>query len=222
MNILLTNTRKSITNLLILLIVSTFFACVPYHSKYTYIKGTAAKTVISENFNFRKGMRIAVMPFVESGKDKNGISPLASDKFSAKLMEMGFIVVERSALMAIFKELKLNYTGVLSDKDRKSIGKLLNIDLLVFGTLTYSFIPASYSSQPQLRFIVQENASPPGQITNSRGAYYALGAESIRVIKIETGEIMIMSNVNVGDTQNHSMSEEMAESIKYKLNNLFE
>ena len=142
------------------------------------------------------------MPFITFGNEKEEVNFLVPDKFSRNLMEMGFTVVERTLIEQIFKELQLDYSGTISSENLKKIGKLLNIDLIVFGNVTYAHIPA------------QANAY------NSVGDYYKLIAESLRIVDIETGEVMIISECAPSQEfflAKYSLIEEISESIKQKL-----
>lgn len=177
-----------------------------------YIKGSIATTAISDNFQYKSGIKIAVLPFEEKGKQQTNINIAATDKLSAKLMEMGFIVVERTALESVLEELKLNYISILSDDNRKEVGKLLNADLLVFGTLTYEYEPSSYTSIPMVNFATGQSY---GNISEATGSNYILTSGSIRIVDVESGEVKISSYTK--SIRGYSITEEIAESIRQKL-----
>ena len=194
--------------------------------------GTGAKTIISNNFHFESKKRIAILPFITSA---GTIDVGSADISSVKLMELGFVVVERLQIEQIFKELKLNYSGALSQQEIKKIGKLLNIDMLVFGTVNYRYVPAyAYSkggyykeapaptvsiTQPGV-IPTEEKEWVPGS-SEIRDAYYALESVGIRMVDIETGEVLLSSicraTRDFWTGAYKDISDEIAESIKQKL-----
>ncbi|MDP2763102.1 MAG: CsgG/HfaB family protein [Enterobacteriaceae bacterium] len=147
----------------ILNIIKWFFLlCVIFFScKTVPIKNTKSNNsfddfqkdnaVISNNFNFNKHKRIAVLPFKKTeGLDK-GYDYIVIDKIAMHCMELGFTVVDREQLEQIFNELKLELTGLLSQDNLNRIGKILNIDALVFGTIAY--VNGDFMDSESMRFV---------------------------------------------------------------------
>jgi len=163
--------------------------------------GEYAKTVFSPRYDYEGRRRIAVLPFVNEGKEGTDIG--VADKLSAKLMGAGFTVIDRSQLEALFQELKLNFTGALSNENIKKLGEMLSVDMLVFGTLSYDYIPAQSSAN--LYF------------ASSQGAYHELSNESVRFVDVETGAVVITSFCCEKGYKGSSMAVEIGESIKRKL-----
>lgn len=97
--------------------------------------GSNAKVIISKNFDCKLHKRIAIMPIKTSGNVPEGISEGHTEAFSLRLMEMGFILVERTLLDKILDELKLEDSGILSDKELSRVGNLLHIDMIVYGSV---------------------------------------------------------------------------------------
>jgi len=96
--------------------------------------GYAADVSISKNFNMSK-KRVAVLPFVNSGKE--GFNSFASDHLAQGLMEMGFTIIERQRLQVLFDELQLDMLGNLSISELTKIRQLSGIDIIVFGSISY-------------------------------------------------------------------------------------
>lgn len=113
---------------------------------------TNVTVLISPQFDISKHQKVAVMKF--SG-DPNFDTALnhASDVFSAKLMEMGFTVVERSQLQKVVDELKLSSSGLLTRDDVSRIGRLLNINMLVMGTTDSFYRVTRGCKAASIRFI---------------------------------------------------------------------
>ena len=126
-----------------------------------------AETATSRNFSLKTKNKVAILPFVNEGKE--GTDNAVADKLSLKLMSMGFTVVERTQLERIFSEHKLNFTGALSSKELKEIGKVLSIDMIVFGINNYKYTPGRDSHRKKLV------------------------SQSVRFVDVETGEVMISS-----------------------------
>ena len=92
------------------------------------------KVMISKNFKTNRA-KIAILPFTTNIKDKINYSE--GDKLIAYCMEMGFTVVERKKIQEIMNELQLELNGTLQDSDINKIGKILNIDMIIFGHILY-------------------------------------------------------------------------------------
>jgi curli biogenesis system outer membrane secretion channel CsgG len=106
--------------------------------------------MISSNFKTNQA-KIAVFPFSTNEKEKVNFSE--SDKFIAYCMEMGFTVVERKKLQEILDELKLELTGSIKTSDINKIGKILEIDIIVFGNLQYRRDNGRTSVSQTIRFV---------------------------------------------------------------------
>jgi hypothetical protein len=128
-----------------------------------------ARTVISSRYQHltTQRKRLAVLPFSTS---TGSLDLTTTDVLAMEFMNIGFIVVDRTQLEAIFKELKLNLTGALSPSDVKQLGKVLSVDMLVAGTKRTN-LPGSG--------LLDYIAGPAGL--------------SIRMIDVETGEVQIAS-----------------------------
>jgi len=80
-------------------------------------------------------------------------------------MKLGYTVVERTQLQTIIKELKLEIEG-LTQKDMQRLGKFLNIDAIIMGSLEYEKI-------------------------EGEGGYWWLRSGTMRMIDITTGELVM-------------------------------
>jgi len=58
-----------------------------------------------------------------------------SDALSTELLGYGFIIIERARLAHIMKEHGLSFTGILEKDNAELLGKVLNIDMLIFVTM---------------------------------------------------------------------------------------
>ena len=176
--------------------MATISGCV----KETYRPRNYAELVISDNYNFFKSRRIAVLPFIVSGEKEN-TRYTESDKLSTKLMKMGFTVVERTLLEQVFSELKLSLTGAISPDKLKQIGGMLSVDLIVFGTLEMGYAPARGTGEGC-----------------GQGAYYFLTSVSVRMVDVTTGEVMVSAYCDKDRIPyGRNMIEEIAESIRRDL-----
>jgi len=179
--------------------------------KIAYKPGTAAETVVSPNFQYVQGIKVAVLPFNVTGNPEKKLDYNLSDKLSIKLMKMGFIVVERTQLEFIFTEHNLKLTGMISAQDMKLIGELLGIKYIVFGTLNEEYESAKASGGAYTNIFTGKTQYTP--LRYSGGHYYSY-SESLRFVDINTGEIVISSQTGI---VKGSMVEEMAESIRLML-----
>lgn len=91
---------------------------------------------ISKVSNQIKNKRIAVLPFpYHDGKESRG-STIISERLITKIVSRGKLqVVERALLEKVFNELKLQYTGMISQESAKRIGNILGVEAILTGTL---------------------------------------------------------------------------------------
>ncbi len=192
--------RKVLLSLLPLLLIG----CATMSDNPASISIAGNKIVISERFNSSKHKSIAILPFRNSGKE--GLDYGIADKFSMHCMDLGFIVIERTQLEHIFKELHLELTGVLSKSDLNRIGKILNLDMIVFGTAGYDWVPG-------------------GSFVNAYGGQSIEGRnilvnETVRFVDVSTGEVLISIFANQPEAETKSFSTAMSLLLKDKLNEL--
>jgi hypothetical protein len=194
-------------NLITVLLFSFFiWNCTPRTSgSKRYQHNTSnAKIIISKSFTLNKHRTIAVLPFVSQGRNEK-LDYSVSDKFALHCMEVGFRVVERSQLEKLFLEMNLELSGVLNKSDLNKIGELLNIDMIVFGTINSTWVPG--------KSLILDNYA--GQ----REGYYAYTSETIRFVDVSSGEVLISTFCPANE--DYSMSEEIAKGIKIKLNQIY-
>jgi hypothetical protein len=170
--------------LALILLSFSLFGCAAFQPK------NVANSSISKNFNPEIQQRVTVLPFVVNHRDGQ-VDVSVTDKLSVKLIEMGFVVIERSQLEEVFKELKLNYSGAISNENIKKIGKTLSVDLLVFGSIN---------------FVPQGEINVPDVVT-------------ARFVDVETGEVVI-TGFCCQQNINRSRIMEIANSIQEKLGKL--
>lgn len=76
--------------------------------------------------------KIAITPF--SGSDKELNAALA-DSLGTELIGMGYDLIERSQLEQVLAEQKLSWTGVMPTETAVELGKILNVDALLLGSV---------------------------------------------------------------------------------------
>jgi|CXWL01.1.fsa_nt_gi TolB-like protein len=80
--------------------------------------------------------RLAVLPFhaVSGGDSKTG--QIVSERLVAPLMADGTIeIIERTLLESVTRELRLQVSGLMDPTTVRELGKILNVDALVLGTV---------------------------------------------------------------------------------------
>ena len=124
---------------------------------------------LSQNYHFDKFRRVTIFPFITNKPERHNFH--ISDQLSTQLMKRGYIVIERSQLETILHELKIELTGIINRDDILRIGKLLQIDALIMGSLEYDY---------------QDN-------------YWWLISGSMRMIDVTTGELIVSVYSNAWD-----------------------
>ena len=166
--------KRNTVLILLVLFAYCFMGCASIDpcSKY-------ADVSVSKNFIKDKN-RVAILPFINSGKD--GFDYFASDQLAQELMQLGFMVVERQQIQVLFNELKLDMSGNLSRSDLAKIGQLSSIDVLVIGTVKYTFQPSKASRR------------------RASGATYYANGIALRFIDVASGEVFLSGRCDhIGD-----------------------
>jgi len=79
---------------------------------------------------------LAIMDLeVIRGKDEKAARVMLEELTSALIETGQFVVVERSKLSAVLSEMELSLSGLTSEPAEKMVGRLLNADLILTGTL---------------------------------------------------------------------------------------
>ena len=121
-----------------------------------------AQVGISANFDITTHGRIAVLPFINEGRED--LDYVLSDKFAMHCIEIGFVVIDRALLQKTINDLEIDISKELTRDDLKRISDAVDIDIIVPGTVIYS--------------------------VNVKGAL-VLAAESIKFIDARSGEVLI-------------------------------
>ena len=80
--------------------------------------------------------RIAILPFQVIGGKGSTSGRIVSERLVGPLMAGGVVeVVERAMLESVMREQQLQFSGVVDAKSVKEIGKILNVDAVVTGTV---------------------------------------------------------------------------------------
>lgn len=90
---------------------------------------------VKQDFDFRKIRRVAVLGF-EDFPHMPGSGKVMAGAFEKSLLRAGANLVERQQIEAVIKEQKLDITGAIDPRETRELGKILNVDALVMGTLT--------------------------------------------------------------------------------------
>lgn len=121
---------------------------------------------------------VMILPFTESYSDGSayghGESQTITEEpiqiIAMELINSNVKVVERALLNGILTEQKLSLSGIMESQDYEKIGKLVNADLIITGSISIS----------------KAVGSRKGQI-------------SVRVIDIATGNIVYTASAKMGD-----------------------
>jgi len=158
------------------------------------IEGAVAHVSVSSSFEYRAGMRVAVLPFAITGHPDKQRDFSEADIFCIKLSEANFAIIDST----ILQKHDLLLSGLVPEGDITAIQKALHIDLIVFGTINY--------------------ARNPGLLSLTSKGYYFPDSATVRFVNVATGEVVIISSTKsfVG-----SMAAEMGEAIKRVLERKF-
>jgi len=129
----------------------------------------------------------AISPQFQEILDKKGpvVAVLGSgeraDKFTTVFLQNGWQVIERSQIQQVLSEQELSMSGLLDNKTRLAIGKILGINFIITCTQRFSGLGYLPSGQPVL---------------------YDEG--SLKIIDVETGAVMVSSHFKWEEHQGHA------------------
>lgn len=113
--------------------------------------GCAASHVSVNQAQLRSVQTVAVIPFeAKPGVDAN-VANEAESAFSRALLDLGYILVERSKLDKILEEQRLSLTG-LTESDAIKVGNLAGAQAILIGTVLKNYqetkMIKEYDSEP--------------------------------------------------------------------------
>jgi TolB-like protein len=80
--------------------------------------------------------RVAVLPFQVIGGRGSSSGRIVSERLVGPLTDQGSVeVVERSMLESVMREQQLQFSGIVDARSVKELGKILDVDALVMGTV---------------------------------------------------------------------------------------
>lgn len=97
-----------------------------------------------QNYDFSKVKSFVIIPFYESFKSARLSGPVNSqnvisesvDVFSMELFDAGINVIDRMHLDKVLSEQKLSLSGLMEKQDYQKIGKLVNADVILWGSIS--------------------------------------------------------------------------------------
>ncbi len=100
------------------------------------IAGCAHSSVIRQaNYDFKKIQRVALMKFPDF-PGVPGSGEVVTSLFEQSLLTAGYQIVERRHIESVLKESYLGSTGAIDSSNALEIGKLLNANALILGSIT--------------------------------------------------------------------------------------
>jgi len=135
--------------------------------------------------------RVAVFNFEnKSDYGRGNVGEGMADMLTTELVKSGsYRVIERAELQSVMQELKLGLTGMVTSNTAAQVGKQLGVELAVFGSVT--------------EFGQKEESKGIGFGKRKFGANQikARVAIDVRIVNVETGEILAADNVAKEESQ---------------------
>lgn len=99
-----------------------------------------------QSYDFSKVKSIVVLPFYESYRsvtdilfgpvDAKDVIPESVDVLAMELLDAGVNVIDRTLLETVLDEQKLSLSGLMEKQDYQKIGKLVNADVILWGSIS--------------------------------------------------------------------------------------
>lgn len=179
--------ERGYIKLIILLVVVLFPGCAT--PAPAPIEGINDRTFVAPTFDFRPGMRAAVLPFTVLGNPEYTQDITEADILGVKLEEAGFEIVDST----IFYRHDLELDALIPMNDLAAVRRKLNVELLAIGTINYR---------------------PNGSLSLfGRGRLLADSA-SVRLVSLSSGEVCLIATASAAEG---SLAEALGENIKRAL-----
>lgn len=117
-----------------------------------------------------------------------------------------YTVVERSQLDNVLKEQKLGASGAIGDSEASQAGKLLGIDVIVSGGVSYSHKDSKSQSSTK--------DEKTGKVTYSYTVNREVYAEvRVKIIKVESGQVLAVKNFKRTQTDSKNSSSPLSYDV---------
>jgi hypothetical protein len=184
---------------------------------------------VSEGYSISKPLTIGVLPVIIDGKPDQRGDAMLSDKLSARFLDLGFRVIDRSRTEASARALGIDLAAPISQADMNRLSNDLKVDAYLAGSRTFNYIPAHSESHADVirttHFEVHKTTGRDGKPRNDtiwvhdetpttshssvEGEYVPVG-ESVRVVGATDGEVLISGYVTSGP---YDMTDEIVDAI---------
>jgi hypothetical protein len=174
-----------------------------------------------------------MLPMTAEGKQVPETDRLTGDRLAARLLDLGFRVIDQTRIEAEASTRKINLSKPLSDKELHELAAALNADAYVTGNISWHYVPAHSESNTDLiqashteiktvkdkdgksRFdttIVRDDV--PRTRQSSTEGQYVLTGESIKVLSASNGEVLVAGDAPTGP---YDMTDEILDAIRYRM-----
>jgi hypothetical protein len=199
----------------------------------TRIPGEYARVSIAPSFSMSNVRTVAMLPMTLEGKENQRVDRLTGDRLAARLLDLGFRVIDQTRIEAEATQRKIDLTKPLTDRELRELASALNVDAYVTGSIAWRYIPAHSESNPDIiqtthteiksvkgkdgksrndTLIVREDV-PTIRQSSTEGQFVATG-ESIKLISASNGEVLIGGSAPNGS---YDMTDEIVDAIRYRL-----
>jgi hypothetical protein len=193
------------------------------------IPGSYAHVSISPAYSTGKTLTIGVLPVTIDGKPDQQADGMVADKLSARFLDLGFRVIDRSRIEASARNLGIDLTKPVSQPDIKRLSMDLNVDAYLAGSQSFNYIPAHSEShsdviqtthyeihkttgrdgKPRNDTTWVHDETPTTQHSSVEGQYVPIG-ESVKIVAAQDGEVLISGYVGSGP---FDMTDEIVDAI---------
>lgn len=163
------------------------------------------KSFLLETNKKRLVRRIAVLPF-KSPLGHPTVGENVAEMLTTEMMSTGYFkVIERSELQKILEEQRLGLSGIIDDETAQQVGRILGVEGIVIGTV------GEYGQKVAF-----------GSFSSGMVSVVAI---SLRLICVETGEIIWSANVSGSSPKSRAelltecvrkIGDDLAQKLRYK------
>lgn len=176
-----------------------------------------------------KPLTLGILPVIVEGKPDQQLDGMLADKLSARFLDLGFRVIDRSRIEASAKNLGIDLKAPVSQSDMAELSNELKVDAYLAGSQTFNYIPAHSEShsdvlttthyevhaskgkdgKPRNDTIWVHDETPTVNHSSVEGQYLPNG-ESVKVVAASDGEVLISGYVGNGP---FDMTDEIVDAI---------
>ena len=142
--------------------------------------------------NLKRNMRVAIFSVNDKVNDRNyrNLKDIIQENLITALVKsQSFTVVDRQQMEALLREQGLQQTGLISEQTAVQVGKMLGVQLAIFGSIT-KFEVQEETGENMASLLLREATNNEYKLKDETTSIARLTVD-LKIIDVESGEITL-------------------------------